>query len=198
MPYTPPDYARPPGVIAPIQAARERAVTLLADRYADDSISEAEFEARLAWLSAAESVERINELVADLTVARPAATLATTGYAIEPRGEQRLFAILSSTRRTGRWTMPPRLVVGAVMSELTIDFRYADIPPVGQIELFALMANVRIVVPPEMAVDATITALMASVRNDADEPGRPGAPLLRVNCISTMSEVRIEVKERRW
>jgi hypothetical protein len=181
MPYTPPDYARPPGVIAPIQAARERAVTLLADRYADDSISEAEFEARLAWLSAAESVERINELVADLTVARPAATLATTGYAIEPRGEQRLFAILSSTRRTGRWTMPPRLVVGAVM-----------------IELFALMANVRIVVPPEMAVDATITALMASVRNDADEPGRPGAPLLRVNCISTMSEVRIEVKERRW
>src|SRR4051794_29815319 len=101
MPHTPPDYApapRPAMDSQPLQAARERAIGLLTDRFADDSISEVEFEARLAWLGAADTPARVEELVADLTVPRlSVASMAAPGHAVLPAGEQRISAVMSST-----------------------------------------------------------------------------------------------------
>jgi hypothetical protein len=199
MPYTPPDLAnalRPAEPSSALQAARERAIALLTDRYADDSLSEAEFEARLSWLSAADSPARIEDLIADLAVPRSAQPLAEQRTGFGPPSEQRIRAIMSSTERTGQWTLPHRLAVRAVMSELRLDLRYASLPPAGEIELNTVMANVRIIVPPELGVECDVSAFMATVRNEASASQWPGAPVLYVTGSAVMSEVRIQVKSR--
>ncbi|MDB4885884.1 MAG: hypothetical protein JWN79_1322 [Gemmatimonadetes bacterium] len=194
MPYTPPDYSAPlPD--AGLLRARERAIALLTDRYADESLGEAEFEARLKWLTSADDVTMIGHLMAELSapraVARPAA------HAIAAR-EVRILAVMSSTSRTGGWTVPPLLAVRAVMSEVRLDLRFANLPPAGEIDLTAIMANVRIIVPPEVVVECGVSPFMGAVRNEAEASGWPdyGAPRLRVTGTCVMAEVRIDVLPR--
>ena len=195
MTYSGPDRPVQRGADPFLLAARERATRLLTDRYADESIDEAEFEARLYWLGAAESAARVDELVADLAAPRP--RVAHAG--IQMVREERLLAFMSSTDRSGHWTMPSRLLARAVMSELTIDLCHASLPPVAEIDLLALMANVRIVVPPEIEVECTISPMMGTVRNESGRAGWPrqGVPsrlVVRGTCV--MAEVRIEVAPR--
>lgn len=200
MPHTPPDYAPAPRAApgsSSLHAARERAIALLTDRYADDSLSEVEFEARLSWLSAADSAARIDELVADLAAPRSIVPAHDTSpYGLLALPEQRISAVMSSTSRTGQWTLPTRLVVRAVMSELRVDLRHASLPPAAEIDLSAVMANVRFIVPPELGVESDVSAFMATVRNDASVAHWPGAPRLRITGSAVMAEVRVQVKSR--
>jgi hypothetical protein len=199
MPHTPPDLAAAPWPAEPpsaLQAARERAIALLTDRYADDSLSEAEFEARLSWLSAADSAVRIQDLIADLAVPRSTQPVVDQRFGFGPPSEQRIRAIMSSTERTGQWTLPQRLEIRAVMSELKLDLRYASLPPVAEVEVNAVMANVRIIVPPELGVECDVSAFMATVRNEASTSQWPGAPRIYLSGSAVMSEVRIQVKSR--
>jgi hypothetical protein len=194
MPYTPPDYSAPlPD--AGLLRARERAIALLTDRYADETLSEAEFESRLRWLTSAEDVTMIGNLMAELSAPRGApVSVAQHG----PRRDERILALLSSTARTGRWTMPARLAIRAVMSEVKLDLRFATLPVHGTIDVSAVMANVRIIVPPEVSVECRISPFMGTVRNTAEGSEWPdlGAPRIEVVGSCVMAEVRIDVRPR--
>lgn len=195
------NYPSPPSPLGSassqlLHAARERATVLLTDRFADDSISEAEFEARLYWLGAADSAARIDELVADLAVPRHPAVWGT--HAEGPRSEERLLSLMSHTTRSGHWTLPPRLVARAMMSELLLDLRYAGVPPAAEIDLMMVMASVRIIVPPELEVECAVSPIMGTVRNETGEMpwmGR-GRPRLRVTGTCFIAELRIDVAPR--
>lgn len=197
---------------AALDAARERAIRVLTDRFADDTLTVEEFEARLDRMYQAGSPAALDALTSDLVAGPPAAPAAAPWLAGTPArpparrggypapGEtpalRRMLAFLSNSRHSGRWTVPRRLDVRAVLGEVMLDLRDADLPPgFCEIDVGALMSNVNVLVPPGVVVEALVTSIMASVANDAEDDGRlPGdAMRVRLTGMAVMAEVRVRV-----
>ena len=80
------------------------------------------------------------------------------GTALAPPAEsqrvQGVVSFLSSTEREGRWELPRRFRALAVMGNVELDLRAADVGyGLSVIEAVAVMGNVEITVPPEIAVE---------------------------------------------
>lgn len=174
--------------------SRERAVKLLSDGYAFDRLSESEFEWRLGRLSSIESPAQVDALVADLLTRAPAHAPVLDA---PPIPERRILAVMSNSRHTGVWLVPSVLDVAAVMSEVQLDLRYANIPAICTIDVGAVMANVTIIVPPGLPVHFDVSAIMGSTRNDAIAMSysTPGVPLITVKGYAFMAEVRVKVRD---
>ena len=206
--------ATSPADRAALEAARERAIRLLTDRFADDTLTVDEFEARLDRMYQATVPADLDALTADLVgvtgvtdaprspgAATAAIARAATGVRPYPvPGEtpalRRVFALMSEQKKTGRWVVPRRLDVRAIMSDLFLDLRDAALPPAFcEIDLAAIMSNVKVLVPPGVVVENLLTAVMASVGNDAEDDGRLPASAIRVRLtgMALMAEVRVRV-----
>jgi hypothetical protein len=189
--YRPATAPLPPLALA---ESRERAVKLLSDGYAYDRLSESEFEWRLGRLGSTESPAAVDALVADLLAPAPSYPPAPVSPGALHR---RILAMMSNSRHTGVWTVPPNLDVAAVMSEVRLDLRHATLPPTCTIDVSAVMANVSIIVPPGLPVHFDVSALMGATRNDAIPTSfpTPGVPLITVKGFAFMSEVRVRVRD---
>jgi hypothetical protein len=186
-----------------VEQARERAIRVLSDGYAYDSLTEDEFEWRLGQLSLANSPAEVQALIADLPAADASpltATYASGTYAGVPAPPaERIRGIMSEVRRDGPWRLPLRLEVRAVMSNVRLDLRRAVVPPGCLIEVWATMSEVQIIVPPGLPVEFDVTPIMGSARNDSTRyPVAAGAPVVRVTGRALMAEVRVRVRERRY
>jgi hypothetical protein len=186
-----------------VEEARERAIRVLSDGYAYDSLTEDEFEWRLGQLSLANSPAEVQALIADLPSAdaNPLTDTysgGTYGGVPAPPGE-RIRGIMSEVRREGPWRLPLRLEVKALMSSVRLDLRRAVIPPGCLIEVRATMSEVQIIVPPGLPVEFDVSPIMGMARNDSTRyPIAPGAPTVRVIGRALMAEVRVRVREIRY
>ena len=214
-----------------LDAARERVVRLLTDRYADDTLTVEEFEARLDRMhalrdpTALDAMARELESVAPLPgpvpppVATPAyapayqAAYGTAPTAPGPAGTWALdaqaraaamrgpvpdhgqvLAIMSSTKRRGAWTVPHRLHAVAVMGEAVLDLREALIPAECEIDVFAVMGNVRIILPAGADAQFEVGAFMGAAEDNTrgHYQGVPGGgPRVRVTGLAFMAEVKV-------
>jgi hypothetical protein len=114
-----------------------------------------------------------------------------------------MLAVMSSTRRVGRWAVPRNLRVFAMMSDTRLDLTTAMLPIGGvvTIDVTAVMASFRIIASPDMHVVNEMHSIMSDVRNGADElpPGIMASartPVIRVTGTAFMSEVKIKVRRR--
>ena len=208
-----------PPAAEPLAAARERAIRLLTDRYADDSLSTGEFESRLDRLYATATPIDVETLVADLQVARQVARpLApvppmpvadrTQGWAVEhqdqvlpavrsggymQRATRRLLCVLGQRTVAGRWTAPEHLELRAVLSEVVLDLREAVFTGDCEIDVMAVLGSVHILLPP----DAVLETQMGTVLGEITDRGVAGvapvsgrtAVLVRLTGTSVLSEV---------
>jgi Domain of unknown function (DUF1707)/Cell wall-active antibiotics response 4TMS YvqF len=206
---------------AVLAGARERVIALLTDRYAADSITQSEFEARLDQLHAARSASELNSLMRDLEVRWPGpavgaaardATRVDAQYDAalrlgEPPPEGRLLAALGETKRTGRWLVPRRLEMRVMLGEVLIDMRDAVLPT-GESELamVGVLGRIRVLVPPGVVVDTDMDAILSTVRNDAerDDAYPFASTVIRLTGSAVMTEVLVrvgpagETSERAW
>lgn len=185
----------------PMDEVREQAVRILTDRFADDSLTEAEFESRLASLSAASTPAEVESVVADVRVPRtPLSELrSSTGRLPVRPSEGRLMALMSQTQRTGQWLVPDKLDVRAAMSEVVVDLRYAIVPPYCIIDIVAVLANVTVIVPPDLVTQCDVSALMGSVQSgDALRNGWMAPPRVRLTGVAFIAEVKLLVRDRDW
>lgn len=211
-----------PDASLPLDAARERVVRLLTDRYADDTLSVEEFEAELDRLHRATDVVALERMADALTSGvRPAAAHSALGRparaawaSAEPtppygavglgwqRGarvpgrmvdEGRMFAVMSSSRRVGVWMVPRLFRAFAVMSEAVIDMRDAVLPADGcEIEVGAIMANVKVLLPPGVEAEVAVMAFMGNAEDRTRVDSAAGqAPRVRVTGSAVMSEVKV-------
>lgn len=201
----PPSVAPEPGsaLALAVEEAREHAIRVLSDGYAYDVLTEDEFEWRLGQLSLANSPVEVQSLIADLpAVAGAPVTSASAGgtYSSRPAlSEDRIRGVMSEVRRDGPWRLPQRLKVSAIMSDVRLDLRQAVIPPGCVIEVRAIMAGIRIIVPPGLRVELDVSPFMGSARNDSSRmPAAFGAPVVRVTGSAIMAEVRVRVREMRY
>lgn len=204
-PYVPSRSAAPePGsaLALAVEQARERAIRVLSDGYAYDTLTEDEFEWRLGQLSLANSPAEVQSLIADLPAGGSrAVTSAYAGgaYGVAAPARERISGIMSEVRRDGPWRLPQRLDVSAVMSNVRLDLRQAVIPSDCVIEVRAVMASVSIIVPPGLPVEFDVSPFMGAARNDSSRvPAAFGAPRIRVTGSAVMAEVRVRAREMRF
>jgi len=184
-----------PVAASALEAARERTIRLLTDRFADDSLDLEQFEAHLDRMYKATTVAELDGLLHDVDArtARRAAAVPAYGELPAPR---RVLSIMSNTERTGRWALPRQLEVRALMSSIVLDLRETTIPAgVCEIDLLAVMANLEILVPPGVVVEDLALGVMANVENRAIDEGivPVDAPRIRITGTAVMSNVEVRM-----
>jgi hypothetical protein len=200
-----------------LAGAREKKISELSAHFANDDLSLEDLERRIERVYKATSIVDLDVITSDLRSPAPLVDPRATGSrrdrlaaAASPAipstfeiARARMLAIMSSTRRTGRWAVPRELSILAVMSDTKIDLTTAALPMGGivTIELTAVMASFRLIVPPDVRVVNEMHSFMADVRSSADEVLsdaliRQGTPIIRLTGTALMAEVKVKVRRR--
>ena len=186
-----------------LRDARDQAVAVLSQRYADSVIDEDELERRIERVEGAESVLQVETVTRDLV---PAGGLAGLQLATMPalarvediQPERRLVAVFGEVKQHSGW-QPARVNrVLTVFGSTHLDFRNAQLGAgVTEIRVRCVLGEVQIIVPPGMPVDVDCALFMASVERDdpdAEVAPTPGRPALRITGMATFGS--IEIRER--
>ncbi len=201
--------------IPSLSRAREQKISELSTYFANDDLSLEDLERRIERVYKSANMSELEAITADLQrAARPLddyaraqiARSAPNASGVPARGEPergRLLALMSHTRRVGRWAVPQHLDIVAIMSDTRIDLTRASLPPgIVDIGLRVVMASFKLVVPPNMRVINETHAIMATVRSRADEllpedaPASPNAPIIRLRGVVVMADVNVVVRRR--
>lgn len=198
------DAATPtaPSATQQFLAARERAIQLLSDRFADDTLSDVEFEARIDRLFAASDPMAVEAVIADLHAPSPRPARPPSPRDLQPDAEsdeRRILVLMGETRRTGRWTVPRRLRIRAVMGNALFDLRDVIIPDGLTMDVGAYMGSITLIVPPGVSVTSDVSAIMGNAVNQTNEVDGAGMATVRayVHGTAFMGEVKILVREPR-
>jgi hypothetical protein len=186
---------------SPVAVERERVVQALSAHFAEDRLSLTEFEQRLERAYHLTTSDQLRSLVADLpAVANPLATGATASAPalvpsseVPPRGA--VFAMMGGAERGGSWIVPRQLKVVALMGAAELDLREARFGPgVTEIEAFAVMGYVGIIVAPGVRVESIGAAFMGGFELKAGDATAlsPAHPVLRISGLAVMGGVETE------
>jgi hypothetical protein len=119
--------------------------------------------------------------------------------AANPRSAAGVVSFLSSHEREGRWQLPRHFRALAVMGNVELDLREADIGiGVSLIEAVAVMGNIEITVPPDVAVESDGDSLLGSFvvkyKGNASPSAATGLKKVRIVGTAYLSSVEIIVK----
>lgn len=187
--------------VVPLERERERTIELLSQHFANDNLSLDELESRLERVYRAASVPALRELTKDLptdAVEAQERRAVAVPDAFAPESD-RIVSIMAETKRRGVWRPPKRLDLWCIMSDTTLDLTQAQLTSgVTEIHFRAVMAAVKIIVPPGVRVVVQPSAFMSSVTDDLlDQPAvGSGAPVLRITGPVIMTELKVKVRRR--
>jgi hypothetical protein len=108
-----------------------------------------------------------------------------------------VVSFLSSTEREGRWELPRHFRVLAVLGHVELDLREALIGiGVSVIEAVAVMGNIEIIVPPEVAVECDGDSLLGSfvVKYKGRLTGAEATGLRTVRITGTAYAASVEIR----
>ena len=107
--------------------------------------------------------------------------------AVKPRG---VISILSGVDRMGDWELPAHLVVWTFFGRVRLDLRHARfLPGTSEIEVTAIMGEVRITVPHGVRVESDDF----KIRRMSRAVPRADAPCIRIVGHEYMGQVKIRV-----
>lgn len=105
-------------------------------------------------------------------------------------------AVLSNMRRDADWVLPRLFRIFAFWGNVEIDLTSALLSSgTSEVEIRCVMANVEIVVPPDVRVDCAIDAVLGSaeVRREIGSTTSPNAPLVRITGTSYLGSIEVKV-----
>ena len=196
-----------PRPIVSLVDERERVIQRLSEHFANDRLSLDELEKRMELAYKATTGAELLRLTADLPneeAANVAAPVPAAELPTLPPDRERVWSIMSETRRRGMWVVPQRLDLVAVMSDTTIDLTQAALPTgIIDIHVRSLCAAVKVIVPPGLQVVNRVSSLMSSVHGGG-EPSEAGGTanawqqgtVVRLSGWALMAEVQTKVRRR--
>jgi hypothetical protein len=188
--------------VVSLERERENAIQLLTHHFAQDNISLEELESRMEGVYRASSVQAVRDLTRDLPSEEkptaPERRPAPLPAAFAPR-EERIRSIMASTKRRGVFQVPAELQVLSIMSEMYLDFTEAQFGQgVTEIKLRAIMAQLKIILPPGVRVVFQPSTFMSDAADESDNPPPvgSGAPVIRITGPVIMTELKVTVRTR--
>jgi hypothetical protein len=188
-------------------AARDKVVQSLGEHFAHDHLTLDEYERRVQVAFRAQSHDALAELTRDLGgPVVPAASPASTPAVTRPVDSdvqrlskpKRFLAFMSGVVRRGRWRVPERMRVIAVMGGVELDLSEAELTAqVTEIKVTAVIGAVVVTVPPGVRLESDGTAILGGFEDQLHEPasGDPDAPVIRVTGVAIMGGVETKVAE---
>jgi hypothetical protein len=193
----------------PLNQTRDVTIEALCEHFANDAMSVEEFERRVEVAHQAETVEEIKALLRDLpggdvpmvpTAKVPApAPKQEFGVTAAAHVKDQAFVVacLGGATRKGRWTPARKNYAIAVMGGTELDFREAIFGPgITELQVFAIMGGVEIIVPPGLTVESHGVAIMGGFDHLADttQPDSMEGPVLRISGVACMGGVDVTVR----
>ena len=165
----------------------------------DGRITLEELDQRLNAAYGARTYGELTEVTEDLPAAGQPPPRRSTAPGTFPAariggepGSGMSVAILGGVDRGGKWVVPPRHSVVAVLGGVQLDLREARFSQREvTIDVFALMGGVDIIVGEDVEVDVSGFGIMGGFDHRASGPGLPGAPRVRVVGLALMGGVNV-------
>jgi len=174
-----PARRKPPAILAS-DAERDHALVVLREAAAEGRLTLEEFASRSGLALEARTRNDLVGVTADLPA--PAAQVTTPPH--------ELYAVFTSVRRAGRWRVGQVIAAYAIMGSVHLDLRQAVIEsPVLVIHAYALLGNVRILVPEGVSVE--MEGFGGEARLSETAMIRPGAPVVRIAAYSFFGTVQV-------
>lgn len=200
-----------------LDEAREKAIDLLSECFAQDRITMEDFERRVTLAQEAASLPELGKALEGLrggaqgvgtagTVQAGAvqaddlAMVARMGADLPAgriRPTDRAVAVFSETKRSGPWIPARRNTVAAVMGSMVLDLREALLGPGETLfTVTAVMSSVEVVVPPGLHIECSGSAILGSFEQRGTRSVLPlgDMPLVRIDGFAVLSSVEIEYR----
>jgi hypothetical protein len=158
-------------------AERDAAAQRLQVAFAEQRLTDDEFDHRIRGALTARTTAELDQLTADL----PAASQVQIVTGRKPG--RFAVAYKGSITRRGRWPVPKHLLFGVYKGSGRIDLRAAELTaPVTTIRAIAYKSNTEIVVPPGVRIELGGLGVSADTDCEQGEDLRNGAhaPVIRV------------------
>ena len=200
LPATGCDYSRPmsdepgqpgPGGIRASDAEREAVVERLRVATAEGRLTLGELTDRTEAAYTATTRGELVPITADLPEA-PAAPVAPVP-APRSAGREWVVAVMGDSRRQGRWRVERPLAAVAVMGDVVLDLRGAEVPQ-GDVEInaTAVMGDVKVYVPDGVDVELSGIAVMGDKKVMVREaPPGQRFPRVVVKATVLMGDVKV-------
>ncbi|MFI6483076.1 DUF1707 domain-containing protein [Nonomuraea sp. NPDC050663] len=173
-------------------AEREAVVEQLKQASVDGRLTLVELTERTEAAYTAATQAQLALLTQDLPAAGTRAPLSQAGGA--PVRKRRWYvAIMGDTKRRGKWRIESELGACAVMGDVVLDLREAEVRGnTVDIVATAVMGDVKIIVPDGVDVDLEGIAIMGDKKtNVVEAPPGMDVPVVRVKAYAIMGDVRI-------
>lgn len=187
---------------------RDTAAAVVNNALAEGRLTTEEHSERLDAIFAAKTHAELVPLLDDLLaprgvrpeIASPLPTGADLERVYSPRRGGRMVAIFAGVSRKGAWHPEPVMNVLAVFGGAELDFRDAVLP--GKeivLRATAVLGGIEIIVPPEMRVVDSGTAILGGreIAGNEAEAASPDAPVLRIEGACVLGGVEVKRKARK-
>ncbi|WP_157245998.1 DUF1707 SHOCT-like domain-containing protein [Nonomuraea typhae] len=179
-----------PGGLRASDAEREAVVEMLREASVEGRLTLVELTDRTEAAYTATTHAELALLTQDL----PAAGAVPAPAPTPPSRTKRWFlAIMGDTKRRGKWRVDQELGAAAVMGDVVLDLREAEVRTnVIDVTAIAVMGDVKIIVPDGVEVDVDGFAIMGDRKVDVLEaPPGVKAPVVRVHGYAVMGDVKV-------
>lgn len=186
----PDQYAAGAAQMLVSSAERDAATQRLQAAFAEQRLSDDEFDARIRQALTARTAGDLDRITADLPAASPALVVAGPG------GKPGRFAIAmkSSISRVGRWTVPPKFLSVVYKGSGLLDLRSAELSSaVTTITAVCYKSRTEVMLPTGVKVELGGTGV--SVAGDSAPASTreipAGAPVVRVKGVAYKGTIEI-------
>jgi len=186
-----PGQLSPSGKVRASDAEREAVVERLRVATAEGRLTLSELTERTGAAYTATTRGELVPITADLpeVPSSPAAPVRP----VAGSDREWVVAVMGDSRRQGRWRVERPVVAVAVMGDVVLDLRGAEVPH-GNVEITAtaVMGDVKVYVPDGVDVELTGIAVMGDKKIKVREapPGQP-SPKVVVRATVVMGDVKI-------
>ncbi|MBO3748177.1 DUF1707 and DUF2154 domain-containing protein [Streptosporangiaceae bacterium NEAU-GS5] len=176
-------------------AEREAVVEVLRQASVEGRLTLAELTERTEAAYLAQTHSELAQLTTDLPNAGSAPRPSPGSVAARPGGSNRQWfvAVMGDTKRNGKWRIDQELGAVAVMGDVTLDLREAEVRGnVIDIVATSIMGDVKIIVPDGVDVELSGVAIMGDKKVKVIEaPPGQNAPIVRVKAFVLMGDVKV-------
>ncbi|MEU8269220.1 DUF1707 domain-containing protein [Sphaerisporangium sp. NPDC049002] len=184
-----------PGGMRASDAEREAVVERLREASVEGRLTLSELTERTEAAYLATSHAELAQLTADLPGAADARPFPASAPASPRPGVARRWyvAVMGDTKRRGKWRVDQEIGAVAVMGDVTIDLREAEVRS-NEVDIVAtvMMGSVKIIVPDGVDVDLSGVAIMGDKKvNVLEAPPGQNVPVIRVRAYVLMGDVKV-------